>query len=327
METRPVFRGMKVASNISASYTSNNAIASPATPQTWHPPAQTIGVTQITIRCADEFPLAATLFVPKQDIGSRAIVISPGMGVPQTFYARFAKYLASRGHTVVTYDYRGVGASVDSGFRGSDMRMEDWGRLDLDAVLAWTRDEIGPKRLFLIGHSAGGQLVGLARHSEALSGMIFVACQSGYWKHFTKIKRRLWLFWHLVIPALSKGWDYFPARLFGLSTVNLPSGVALQWASWCRSPDYLFNGKHLVDTQRYRELSMPILAYSFPDDRFAPNGAVEALLSKYPGCPITRYRIWPVDVRYPHIGHLGFFREHMHETLWQQTAEWLEGVG
>lgn len=205
------------------------------------------------------------------------------------------------------------------------MRMEDWGRLDLDTILQWTRDEIKPEKLFLIGHSAGGQLVGLAKHSETLSGMIFVACQSGYWKHFTKIKRRLWLFWNLVIPVLSKGRDYFPARLLGLSTVDLPSGVALQWASWCRSPDYLFDGSHLIDTQRYPKLSMPILAYSFSDDKFAPHRAVEALLAKYPECQITRRRIWPVDVRYPHIGHLGFFKGHMHDTLWRETAEWLKG--
>ena len=41
----------------------------------------------------------------------RRVLIVSAMGVPQRFYADFAEWLASQGHAVMSFDYRGVGES------------------------------------------------------------------------------------------------------------------------------------------------------------------------------------------------------------------------
>ena len=38
-------------------------------------------------------------------------------------------------------------------------------------------------RTFIISHSAGGQLIGLAPNCDRVDAVVMVATQSGYWKH------------------------------------------------------------------------------------------------------------------------------------------------
>ena len=40
-----------------------------------------------------------------------AVLIAPAMGVNQDYYADFAAWLAREGYLVLTFDYRGMGAS------------------------------------------------------------------------------------------------------------------------------------------------------------------------------------------------------------------------
>ena len=109
--------------------------------------------------------------------------------------------------------------------------MHQWGTLDLDAVICWLGRQIKPAHIWLIGHSAGGQLIGLAEHSQLLSGIVIVAGQSAYWWNFTSTMR--WVafgLWYVALPLSSVGRDYLPARHLGLASVDLPSGVAREWA-------------------------------------------------------------------------------------------------
>ena len=64
----------------------------------------------LTLAARDRTKLAATLFEPAAPNGG-AILINIGTGIPRQFYAAFAGHLASRGFTVLTYDYRGIGGS------------------------------------------------------------------------------------------------------------------------------------------------------------------------------------------------------------------------
>ncbi|RLZ11740.1 serine aminopeptidase domain-containing protein [Faecalibacter macacae] len=42
----------------------------------------------------------------------KLIVISSAIGVKQSFYSKYATYLANKGYLVFTYDYRGIGESI-----------------------------------------------------------------------------------------------------------------------------------------------------------------------------------------------------------------------
>src|ERR1041385_3858142 len=101
--------------------------------------------SSIQIDCADGFALRGTLF--EGDTAGAingggpagAVVIASAMGVPRRFYQNFARYLAERGFAAATFDYRGIGDSSDGPVRGARIRMEDWGRLDIDAALRWMK--------------------------------------------------------------------------------------------------------------------------------------------------------------------------------------------
>jgi predicted alpha/beta hydrolase len=81
----------------------------------------------------DGYRLGGTLFRPARD-GERAALILPATGVPQAYYAKFAAFLAGRGFTVLTFDYRGIGRSLHGDVREVDARMRDWALLDAAAA-------------------------------------------------------------------------------------------------------------------------------------------------------------------------------------------------
>jgi predicted alpha/beta hydrolase len=278
-------------------------------------------VTQsITLACADGYPLAATLYPAEQ---ARAVVVIAGaLGVPRRFYAAYAGYLAQQGFVVLTFDYRGSGESSKGPVRGRDMRMQDWGQLDIDAALAWSRQHFAHLRLFLLGHSAGAQLAGLAAGSESLAGMILVAGSAPHLRHYpARDWPKLMLTWYVLGPVLSWQRDVFPAKQVGLGSTQVASGVVRQWARWARSRDYLFDSAHGMDTSGYARLTLPVLSYCFTDDSYAPPPATEALLAHYPCAQVDR-RLVPKPPQGT-LGHFGFFREQVADRLWQESADWL----
>lgn len=275
------------------------------------------------LETADGYLLAATLFDPEKEV-KRIVVIASALGVPRYFYFKFARFLAGQGFAVLTFDYRGIHESKGGNISGSEMKMEDWGRLDIDAALGFMIGKYPGKPLVYVAHSCGGQLVGLAPNSEKINAMVFVACQSGYWGHWSWPYRwGVWFTWY-SLPLLVPFFDYIPARLMGISSVNLPSGVAQQWAAWGKRPGYLFDPAFGLDTARYRRFEVPLLAYTVADDPFfAPAASVEALLEEYPNAEIEQRVADPGDYRQKSIGHFGFFREKFKESLWEEALHWM----
>src|SRR5919108_3900062 len=72
----------------------------------------------LSFTARDGAGLDGTLYLPREPAGV-AVLINAATGVPRRYYDAFARHLAGRGLTVLTYDYRNYGS------------MEDRGRLDL----------------------------------------------------------------------------------------------------------------------------------------------------------------------------------------------------
>lgn len=273
----------------------------------------------LRIRCRDGFELTADLIAAEQPRG--VVVIAAALGVPRRFYAAYAQYLAAQGLTALSFDYRGIGDSRQGPVRGAQMRMADWGALDIDAVLAWAQRELQPQKLFLVGHSAGGQLPGLAPASEKLDGLVLVAASAPRMDYFPlRDKLGPGFLWHVAVPLFSRGRDQFPSKKLGFSSVDVPTGVMRQWAQWSRSSHYLFSPEHGMDTSRYTRLALPLLSYGFLDDGYAPPAAIDALLAHYPAARIEKREI--AKPAQGTLGHFGYFRERQRDTLWRDTADW-----
>jgi predicted alpha/beta hydrolase len=260
----------------------------------------------------------------REPAAARATVVLAGAtAVPARAYARLAEALASSGLAVLTFDYRGVGASSAARLRQSRATMAEWGRLDLDGALALVAERQPGAPPLLLGHSVGGQLLGLAPHAEALRGALLVGAQSGYWRHWPgRARYRMWFHWHLLLPAISRALGYAPMAALGMGE-NLPAGVALQWARWGRHPEHLLSECSSRERERYVRLGFPIRAYHFSDDTFAPREAVEQLLRFYPSAPTELVSRTPEELGVASLGHFGWLRPHYRETLWREMAEWL----
>lgn len=280
---------------------------------------------EITFAADDGCSLAGSLFTP-QTKPRASVLVSSAMAVPRTYYASFAKFLASEGFRVLTYDYRGIGGSRPNGkngsLRGFAANVVDWGERDASAALDRLAQEDPSAPLLLIAHSVGGQIVGLMRGHERLRGAFLVASQSGDWRNWPMPGRLgMILVWYAMIPSITRLFGYAPGRM-GLGE-DVPKGVALQWAQWGRRKSYLLGGDGAKWRDRYAAVRTPIVAVSIDDDTYAPRPTVEALLSFYPNAPKEHRHIAPRDIGAKKIGHFGFFRSAYKDTLWRQAAEWL----
>ncbi len=275
----------------------------------------------VTIRAADGYPLAAALFRPAASNGF-ALQIHSAAGVKQSYYAPFAAYLAGRGFTVLTFDYRGVGQSIEGHPRRLQARMRDWALLDAPASLSFLRNLSQWKSLMAVGHSFGGQSFAVMPGNERLHAVLSVGSQSCYWRYWSGTKLPgMWLLVHGVLPAATRLCGYFPGALLRQGE-NLPAGVALEWASWCRHPQYLVGALGLAE--RAAAFRAPYLLYAMDDDLHAPLRAAQGLLELYPNARRELRRLAPGSLGVDRIGHFGFFRERFRDTLWREAADWLQ---
>jgi predicted alpha/beta hydrolase len=269
----------------------------------------------------DGYRLAGTLFRPVES-KRRGIIINAAAGVRQRYYGAFAEFLAARGFTVLTYDYRGIGGSRREPARALRSGMSDWGRQDAAGALDFLERSVRGEQISAVGHSFGGQAIGIVPGNERIAALLTVGSQSGYWRHWSGAGRAgMWLFSHLLVPGMAALFGRLPAAALGQGE-DLPGAVAREWASWCRRPGYIVEA--LAAHEDYARFAAPLRACWIEDDAYAPLAAVQAFLEQYPGAQRELRRIAPREAGAERIGHFGFFRERFRDTLWQEAAEWLE---
>ena len=285
-----------------------------------------VKATALSIPATDGVPLAASFYAPAVEDGTAAgtVVIAAATGVRRHYYDAFARALAGEGFRVVTFDYRGIGGSRPPSLRGYAASARQWGERDLEGVLAWTGERFRGDRRLLVAHSIGGQLLGLAPSAATLDGALFVGSQVGYWKLFDVPWRWLFAFvMHVAMPGLVRTLGYFPSSRLRAGE-DLPAGVALEWATWCRDPQYYF--AHGVSREGFDRLRLPLLALTISDDAIAPRRASRALISHYPNAAAEERLVTPADAGLPHIGHFGWFRASVGDRLWPSAIAWLRSV-
>lgn len=278
-------------------------------------------VAAVTLVTDDGFPIAATRF---KAVGHRKgiMLVAGATGVPQRYYLGFAEYFAARGWDVLTWDWRGVADSRHGvSTRDPRLTMRAWGTEDLTSAIAWADRRAPQAPVVLVGHSFGGHAIGLARNAARLDAAILVASQHGWlgnWNFPQQLVLLPW--WWLVVPSLTALFGRLPSRQIGLGE-DLPAGIAMQWARWCRSREFL------GDWQGHATLTMPMLAYSFADDIIAPERAAAALLREYCGASRMHHRHFTrAELGGQRVGHFGFFRAGVVPGLWQACLDFLDAT-
>jgi predicted alpha/beta hydrolase len=275
---------------------------------------------KIEIETADGRQLSARWWLGDQ-AAERCVIFIPALAAPQEYLHFFASYLAQRGWSVLTFDYRSVGSSRD-GVVDESVTLDDWANLDLPAVVAEARRRANPKFLAVIAHSIGGQLLGQSPIRRDVNGALFIAAQRGIPKLYRGAARLQIEYAYSVFPILIRLFGRLPA-----SSLTFPaacSGRAVnQWIRWGRSGVFTDIGGANVEA-RFEDYHGQLTAVTVADDEYyAPPEAVEALTRMYRNAQLRREIIRPQDYGVEKIGHFGFFHRRAPRQLWDQAEAWL----
>ena len=267
---------------------------------------------------SDGYPLIGTLYTPEHGIKAN-IVLCSATGVPQAFYRRFAEYATQFGYQVLTFDYRGVAQSAPKRLKGFKMSYLDWGTLDLAAAIDFLAQD--PIPLFMVGHSYGGQALGLAPNHAKVTAMYCFGTGAGWHGYMPfKEKMKVQVIWNIIFPPMVAVTGYLPWSKLNMGA-DLPIGVYQQWRKWCKNPTYFFADpeQHALIAQ-YAQVKTPIYAVSALDDDWALPNSRHAFMQHYRNAPMQFINISASDYGLKEIGHMGYFRKGA-EKIWDEILQ------
>ncbi|WP_407527929.1 alpha/beta hydrolase family protein [Methylobacterium oryzisoli] len=292
-----------------------------------HAPRNAAGVLSeaVTMRCQDGYVLHGHLWRPDRGCGPLrgTVIVNPATGVLARYYHAYAAFLAGQGFLVLTYDYRGVGASRPTTLKGCGIRWRHWGERDLDAVIRWVHGRrAGP--IMTVGHSIGGFLLGFAESAGHVDRVLTVGAQFAYRRDYAARHRlRMTAKWHLVMPLLTSIVGYFPGRRLGWLE-DLPAGVAYEWSLRRARMEASYPPRDRATIlARFAAVRAPILAVGTTDDEFGTPSAIRRALAYYTASPRIQVQLTPAAVGATGVGHFGLFHARRSGTFWIDTVRWL----
>ncbi len=277
----------------------------------------------VALTCRDGVVLHGH-FWPAHAAASGSVIINPATGVPARYYHYYADFLARHGFDVLTYDYRGIGLSRPERLRACGFRWRDWGEQDFDAALRHM-DAAHPGRpLYVVGHSIGGYLPGLSPHAGRVDRMLTVGAQYAYWRDYASGHRaRLFWKWHVIMPALTALFGYFPGKRLGWLE-DLPAGVANEW-SFRRARMEMTHPPAERDEvlRRFGSVKAPILAVAVSDDDIGTLAAIRRTLAYYGNAERRVVLLRPTEYGLDSIGHFSLFHSRHASGFWHEALCWL----
>ncbi|MGK9054894.1 alpha/beta hydrolase family protein [Neorhizobium petrolearium] len=277
----------------------------------------------VSLTCRDGVVLNGH-FWPARGEPAAGIVINPATGVLARYYHYYADFLAREGFDVLTYDYRGIGLSRPETLGGCRYRWRDWGEQDFDAALRHLATSRPGQPLRVVGHSIGGYLPGLSPCAGRIDRMLTVGAQYAYWRDYAAGHRlRLFYKWHVVMPALTALYGYFPGRRLGWLE-DLPAGVANEWSFRGARMEMTHPANEREDVlRRFEAVKAPILAVAVSDDDIGTVAAVRRTLAYYRNADRTEVLLRPADYGLSAIGHFSLFHSRHANGFWRDTLRWL----
>lgn len=252
------------------------------------------------------------------------VAIMPGIGYPKEYYLKFALFLADAGFIVAITDYRGQGKSRPENFKNYSINIIDWAMYDMSDVINWLEEKHPNLPLLLIGHSIGGQLIGLLPNHYKIKAAVMIAVSGGYWRWTTKKTKGISLFlWYLFVPLSNFLFGYTKGSLIP-GFVDLPKGIASDWRKWCCNPKYLFHylGKDLP-AGKYSDIKFPIYYWRATDDQIATEKNADVFLSHLPNAQLQKNVLTPEELGVKAIGHDQMFKQSFEKTVWLPIRQWL----
>lgn len=268
------------------------------------------------ISCKDGYQLAAQFYPALNSDKSYPVLICPATGITKNFYHAFAQWLNQQGYPVLSFDFRGIGESLHGALKDSIASINDWGMYDIPAAIEALLNRTQAEKVIIVGHSAGGQLLGIASNYHKVAKVLAIAGSTGHVKGLKgKTKVLAPLMFNVIFPVSSFVKGYGATQFIGMGE-NLPKNVAKQWAEFCSKPGYVMNaiGKTIFEDY-HQQIQCPITSFWATDDEIATHSNVKDLLRLYPNAQTKLIELNPQQLGYKQIGHMLMFKK-SHQKIW-----------
>ncbi|OTG82977.1 alpha/beta fold hydrolase [Acinetobacter sp. ANC 4648] len=278
----------------------------------------------LNIICADGYKLSARFYKSTEVTQNLPILICPATGIVKGFYHAFAEWLNTQGYDVLSFDFRGIGDSLHGALKDSQASIQDWGQLDIPAAIETLLVKTAHEKVILLGHSAGGQLLGITPNFEKVAKVVAVSGSTGHVKGLKgHTKRMAPVMFNLIFPVSNFVKGYGATKILGMGE-NLPKNVAKQWALFCSKPGYVLNaiGKTIFD-DFHNEINSPMTVFWSSDDEIATQANVKDLIRLYPNASTKMYELVPSEHGHKAIGHMLMFKK-SHQNIWPVIAQELQ---
>lgn len=273
-------------------------------------------VESFWISCKDGYQLAAQFYPALNSDKSYPILICPATGITKNFYHAFAQWLNQQGYPVLSFDFRGIGESLHGALKDSTASINDWGMYDIPAAIEALLNRTQAEKVIIVGHSAGGQLLGIASNYHKVAKVLAIAGSTGHVKGLKgKTKVLAPVMFNIIFPVSSLVKGYGATQFIGMGE-NLPKNVAKQWAEFCSKPGYVMNaiGKSIFEDY-HQQIQCPITSFWATDDEIATHTNVKDLLRLYPNAERKLIELNPQQLGYKQIGHMLMFKK-SHQKIW-----------
>jgi len=283
---------------------------------------------KVQIISKDGVKLAGILLKP---VHPKAVIqINSATAVLKEFYSSFALYLMENHFAVLYYDYYGIGESKpESGLKDVNFKYTDWAKKDMASGIDFCKKEFPNFPLLILGHSVGGQMIGLVPNTNGnVKGMVTVNTSSGYGGNM-KLKNRLrnFYFFEIIRPISLALFGYGKLKKLGIME-DIPKNIYNDWREWCSVSDYFFDKKYsssIEGIEGFQNINFPVEVFTATDDDIATEKNLRAFWKHVKSTAgINFHWLNPKDFGLKEIGHFSLFRKKHKETLWPVILNKLE---
>lgn len=277
----------------------------------------------IAVECQDGVMLKGVLLIPEHP---KAVVqLNGGTATKKEFYLPFLEYLCENGFICCLWDYRDSGESAPESLKDCDYTFLDYGMKDMSAIKYFLRERFPELPFLIVAHSVGGQQLGFIEDLSGIKGVLACAVSTGYMRHMPLGYRILSNYFFFIFSPLSVLFTgYIAAKRFGIME-DLPKKVVAEWRDWCMKPNYFFNKKFYgktVPEGKFLDYNFPIHLYWTTDDPISNKNSISSFWKNVKNtAPIEIHQIKPADYQMKSIGHHGFFKKKLRDTLWPEMLE------
>ncbi len=267
-------------------------------------------------------------FVIEAKAPKAVVLINPGTATKTHFYRPFAEYLAENGYHVMLWNYRGFCISRNESLANSDIEYTHIGERDIPAAIAKAKALYPNLPLYCVGHSTGGQQIGLAENCNELAGLVAVAVSTGYYGGMPAgYRRQAKLFFKVITPVSNALFGYVKAKKLNIME-DLPPKLAKEWGQWCAKPDFMFDEtfkQQKPQIAAYRTFEFPVQVINADDDEISSEFNTQRLWQHMKSTqPIGFTTYKAADMPKKAVGHFSYFRR-ANQQVWVDIVQHLDG--